>query len=82
MENTVIAASPLDITVRDLSYIYNLLYDIKTPEQLQNEVEYLAHRLGGIASLCRNDGYSIDEYVLTIMQLPNAGGNSPPRDED
>ena len=72
MENTVIAVSPLDITVRELSYSYNLLYDIKTPEQLQNEVEYLAHRLGGIASLCRNDGYSIDEYVLTIMQLPNA----------
>ena len=79
MENTTIAASPLDITVRELSYSYNLLYDIKTPEQLQNEVEYLAHRLGGIALLCRNDGYSIDEYVLTIMQLPNALAQGPSR---
>ena len=66
------AQGPVDVNVRELSYSYTLLYDIKTLEQLQTEVEYLAHRLGGIASLCRDDGYSIDEYVLTAMKFPNA----------
>ena len=72
MENTVVAESPLDITVRELSYSYNLLYDIKTPEQLQNEVEYLAHRLGGIASLCRNGNLSNTGGSLT---LPSSSGS-------
>ena len=62
---------PVDVNVRELSYSYDLLYDIKTPEQLQFEVEYLAHRLSGIARLCRDDGYSIDEYVITVMEFPN-----------
>ena len=66
------SASPVDIPVREIGYSYDLLYDIKTPEQLHAEVEYLAHRLGGIARLCRDDGYSIDEYILTVMSFPNA----------
>ena len=66
------STAPIDVNVRELSYRYDLLFDIKTPVQLQNEVEYLAHRLGGIARLCRDDGCSIDEYVLTVMGFPNA----------
>ena len=66
------AQGPVDVNVRELSYSYDLLYDIKTQEELQSEVEYLAHRLGGIARLCRDDGYSIDEYIITAMALPNA----------
>ena len=69
---TIPAQGPVDVNVRELSYSYDLLYDIKTQEQLQSEVEYLAHRLGGIARLCRDDGCSIDEYVLTVMEFPNA----------
>lgn len=65
------AQGPVDVNVMELSYSYDLLYDIKTQEQLQSEVEYLAHRLGGIAKLCRDDGCSIDEYVLTVMGFPN-----------
>ena len=71
----------VDVNVRELSYSYDLLYDIKTAEQLQNEVEYLAHRLGGIARLCRDDGHSIDVYVLAVMEFPNAPVTSrPPAD--
>lgn len=69
---TPIAQGQVAVNVRELSYSYDLLFDIKTPEQLQHEVEYLAHRLGGIVRLCRDDGYSIDEYVLTVMEFPNA----------
>lgn len=56
---------------RELPYSYDLLYDIKTQEQLQHEVEYLAHRLSGIAKLCREDKRPIDEYLITMMGLPN-----------
>lgn len=68
---TPIAQGPVDVNSRELGYSYNLLYDIKTAEQLQNEVEYLAHRLSGIARLCRDDGYSIDEYLRTVLDFPN-----------
>lgn len=66
-----IAQGQVDVNVRELSYSYDLFYDIKTSEQLQNEVEYLAHRVAGIARLCRDDGYSIDDYVLTVMEFPS-----------
>jgi len=56
----------------NLSYSYELLYDIKTTEQLQAEVEYLAHRLSGLARLCRDDGHAIDDYVLKILRFPKA----------
>ena len=56
----------------NLSYSYDLLYDIKTTEQLQAEVEYLAHRLSGLARLCRDDGHTIDAYVLEILSFPRA----------
>ena len=70
MNTAHIAQGPVDVNVRELSYSYDLLYDIKTAEQLQNEVEYLAHRLGGIARLCRDDGYSIDDYILMMLHFP------------
>lgn len=63
----------------NLSYSHDLLYDIKTTEQLQAEVEYLAHRLSGLARLCRDDGNTIDAYVLEILSFPKASdaeGNS------
>ena len=53
-----------------LGYVYDLLYDIKTKEQLINEVDYLVERLSGIAKLCRQDGYPIDEYILMMLHLP------------
>jgi len=55
---------------RELGYSYDLLYDIKTKEQLQREVDYLAHRLAGIARLCREDGFSIDTYIKQIFAFP------------
>lgn len=54
---------------RQLNYSYDILYDIKTYEQLQQEVEYLTHRLSGIAALCRGDGHSIDGYIKTMLNL-------------
>ena len=52
-----------------LGYVYDLLYDIKTKEQLNNEVDYLVERLSGIAKLCRQDGCSIDAYISTMLHL-------------
>ena len=54
---------------RKLDYSYDLLYDIKNTEQLQQEVEYLTHRLSGIAALCRQDNHSIDDYIRSVLQL-------------
>ena len=53
-----------------LGYAYDLLYDIKTQEQLTNEIDYLVERLSGIAKLCRQDGYSIDDYILMMLHFP------------
>ena len=53
-----------------LGYAYDLLYDIKTKEQLTNEIDYLVERLSGIAKLCRQDGYSIDDYILMMLHFP------------
>lgn len=71
---TLPAQGPGDVNVRELGYSYDLLYDIKTTEQLQNEVEYLAHRLSGLARLCREDGHPIDGYVMTVLEFPNELG--------
>lgn len=52
-----------------LGYAYDLLYDIKTKEQLTNEIDYLVERLSGIAKLCRQDNHSIDDYIRSVLQL-------------
>lgn len=52
---------------KQLDYIYDLLYDIKTEEELQREVEYLAHRLSSIAKTRRGEGKSIDERIKQIL---------------
>ncbi len=56
---------------RNISYSYDLLYDIKTEEGLRNEIDYLAHRLAGIAKLCREDGYPVDAYITAVLSIPN-----------
>lgn len=68
---TPISQAPVGVKARKLGYAYDLLYDIKTVEKLQEEVEYLAHRLAGLARLCREDGYSIDDYVTTVLGFNN-----------
>lgn len=60
----------LDASNKPLGYAYDLLFDIKTHAQLQTEVEFLAHRLKGIADLCREDGHPIDAYVLSVLGFP------------
>lgn len=56
-----------------LRYVYDLLYDLKTERQVQREVEYLAHRLAGIAKLRREDGKPIDGYIRQILSLKDGG---------
>lgn len=56
-----------------LNYAYDLLYGIKTHEQLQEEVNYLANRLAGIANLRREDGYPLDNYLREVLQLEGSG---------
>lgn len=52
-----------------LPQIFDTIYDLKTKEQLQNEVEYLAHRLAGIIDLCFDygEGQKIQTYVNAIL---------------
>lgn len=50
-----------------MDYVYDLLYDIKTEEQLSQEVEYLVNRLGGIMQLRRDENKSIDDYIQTVL---------------
>ena len=59
----------------ELPHAYDLLYDIKTHKQLQNEVEFLAHRLAGIAELCRRDGHPIDGYLQSVLMLQGQAEN-------
>lgn len=54
----------------DLPYSFDLLYDIKTQEDLQNEIDYLANRLAGILEMCRNKGWYYDCYVYQILGVP------------
>lgn len=54
----------------ELHYSFDLLYDIKTQEDLQNEIDYLAHRLAGILELCRDNGRYYDCYVYQILGVP------------
>jgi len=61
----------VDTKAKGLPYSFDFLYDIKTQQQLQEEVDYLAHRLGGIAKLCREYGYSVDAYVTLVLSFPN-----------
>ena len=61
----------------ELPYGYDLLYGLKTEAQLQAEVEFLAHRLAGIASMRRDEGKSIDAYVLSVLAIPGAAVGGP-----
>ena len=54
----------------ELPYGFDLLYDIKTQEALQHEIEYLAYRLAGILELCRDNGRYYDCYVYQILGVP------------
>jgi len=54
---------------RELGYEYDLLYDIKSIKELELEVDYLVERLSGIANLCRQDGYPIDDYVKKVLRF-------------
>lgn len=54
----------------ELHYSFDLLYDIKTQEELQNEVDYLAYRLAGILELCRDNNRYYDCYVQQILGVP------------
>ena len=60
----------------DLRYAYDLLYDIKTEEELQSEVEYLVRRLAGIANLLREDGRDIDGYIKAVLGYEKNGKQS------
>lgn len=51
-----------------LPSIYDLLYDLKTEQQLQDEVDYLVHRLAGIMNLRRTDSKPLDDYVYPILK--------------
>lgn len=60
----------------DLQYLFDLFdlfFDIKTEEELQEEVEYLVHRLAGIANLLREDGRNIDDYIKTVLGYEKDG---------
>ena len=52
-----------------LGYEYDLLFDLKTSTQLSKEVEYLVHRLKGIADLCRQNNHPIDAYISTVLDI-------------
>lgn len=54
----------------DLPYSFDLFYDIKTQEDLQEEIDYLAHRLAGILEMCRDSGRHYDCYVYQILGVP------------
>jgi len=54
----------------ELPYSFDLLYDIKTQEDLQHEIDYLAYLLAGILELCRDNGRYYDCYVYQILGVP------------
>ena len=74
MSEELAGQGPLERRVMELAYGYDLLYDIKTLGQLETEVDYLAHRLSGIAKMRRDDGAPIDEYLRMVLDLWNMGG--------
>lgn len=57
----------------NLRYVYDLIYDIKTEDELESEVEYLVHRLAGIAKLLREDGRDIDDYIKVVLGYEKDG---------
>lgn len=59
--------------MNNLRYAYELIYDIKTEEELKSEVEYLVHRLAGIANLLREDGRDIDDYIKAVLGYEKDG---------
>lgn len=56
-----------EIEMSNLPYNFNILYDIKTKEELEQEVEYLVERLRGIKSLCKEDFIEIAKYIDTVI---------------
>lgn len=62
-----------------LSRDYDLLYDIKTEADLEQHVDYLVHRLAGIAQMRRNEGKSIDGYLLSVLNFQADAARAKPR---
>ena len=56
--------------MNELPYVFDLMYDIKTQEDLQNEIDYLAYRLADVLSTCRDNGRYYDCYVYQILGVP------------
>lgn len=56
----------------NLHYNFNILYDIKTKEELEQEVEYLLHRLQGIRNLCKDEFPAVVEYIDSFGERENA----------
>ena len=53
-----------------LDYAYDLLYHIKDEEELLALIDHLLNQLTGIAALRRQDGKSIDAYILQVLNFP------------
>lgn len=51
-----------------LPYKYNLFFDIKTEEQLKIELDHIIHKLATLARFRREDGKSIDDYIMLILK--------------
>jgi hypothetical protein len=52
---------------KQLPYSFDLHYDLKTEDQLAQEVDHLYNRLQGILDLCRELGYPASEYMCKAM---------------
>lgn len=59
----------LPFKYRKLDYEYDLFFDIKSVDQLKDEIDHLVTRLSAIADMCRRDGYPVDDYILRILGL-------------
>lgn len=59
----------LPFKYRKLDYEYDLFFDIKSGDQLKDEIDRLVTRLSDIADMCRRDGYPVDDYVLSRLGL-------------
>ena len=55
----------MNVKVKDRAF--DLLFSIKTDQQLEDEVEYLMHRIASLASLCRDSGNSIDARIVQVL---------------
>lgn len=55
-----------------LPYNFKLLYDLKTKEELEYEIDYLLHRLQGIRNLCKDEFPAVVEYIDSFGERKNA----------